>query len=148
MEKSMKLRNILPLAGLAFCLTAAMAQNSAQDELPSAPSATQQKPQPAPPTPAAPVTPAPESSAPAKPEVPAPPTAQPADAAKTTSSEASKTAQDDDDSVATIRRTVNEVNVMFTVTDKHGRYVKDLKKEDFKIIDGGKPAAEIRSFHA
>src|SRR5271166_3570674 len=54
----------------------------------------------------------------------------------------------DDDSVATIRRTVNEVNVVFTVTDKHGRYVKDLKKEDFKIIDDSKPAAEIRSFHA
>jgi len=38
--------------------------------------------------------------------------------------------------------------VVFTVTDKHGRYVKDLKKEDFKIIDDNKPAEEIRSFHA
>ena len=57
-------------------------------------------------------------------------------------------AQNDDESVATIRRTVNEVNVVFTVTDKHGRYVKDLKKEDFKIIDDSKPAAEIRSFHS
>jgi len=41
---------------------------------------------------------------------------------------------------------VNEVNVVFTVTDKHGRYVKDLKKEDFKVIDDAKPADEIKDF--
>src|ERR1700728_3110689 len=54
----------------------------------------------------------------------------------------------DDDSLTTIRSTVNEVNVVFTVTDKHGRYVKDLKKDNFKVVDDRKPAAEIRSFHA
>jgi len=42
---------------------------------------------------------------------------------------------------------VNEVNVVFTVTDKHGRYVKDLKRGDFEVIDDSKPAQEIRSFH-
>jgi Ca-activated chloride channel homolog len=42
---------------------------------------------------------------------------------------------------------VNEVNVVFTVTDKHGRYVKDLKKNDFKVLDDTRPADEIRSFH-
>jgi VWFA-related protein len=52
----------------------------------------------------------------------------------------------DDESVATIRKTVNEVNVVFTVTDKHGRYVKDLKKDDFKFIDDAKPAAEVKDF--
>jgi len=40
------------------------------------------------------------------------------------------------------------VNVVFTVTDKHGHYVRDLKKENFKVVDDNKPAAEIRSFHA
>ena len=40
------------------------------------------------------------------------------------------------------------MNVVFTVTDKHGRYVRDLKKEDFKVVDDNKPASEIRSFHA
>jgi VWFA-related protein len=54
----------------------------------------------------------------------------------------------EDDSLATIRHTVNEVNVVFTVTDKHGHYVKDLKKEDFKVVDDNKPATEIRSFRA
>src|SRR5439155_9901665 len=47
----------------------------------------------------------------------------------------------------TIRRTVNEVNVVFTVTDKHGRYVKDLKKNHFTVVDDNRPAQEIRSFH-
>jgi VWFA-related protein len=42
----------------------------------------------------------------------------------------------------------NEVNVVFTVTDKHGKRVTDLKQADFHIVDDSKPAAEIRSFHA
>ena len=53
----------------------------------------------------------------------------------------------EDDSVTKILKMVNEVNVVFTVTDKHGRYVKDLKKNDFKVIDDNRPAVEIRSFH-
>ena len=36
---------------------------------------------------------------------------------------------------------------MFTVTDKHGHYIKDLKKDDFKVIDDKKPAA-LRSFRS
>jgi VWFA-related protein len=52
-----------------------------------------------------------------------------------------------DDAAATIRKTVNEVNVVFTVTDKHGHYVRDLKKDDFKVMDDNRPAAEISSFH-
>ena len=42
---------------------------------------------------------------------------------------------------------VNEVRVVFTVTDRHGRYIKDLKKDDFKVIDDQKPA-ELRSFRS
>lgn len=53
-----------------------------------------------------------------------------------------------DESATTIRTFVNEVNVVFTVTDKHGRYVKDLKKDDFRVIDDSRPASEIRSFHS
>ena len=43
---------------------------------------------------------------------------------------------------------INEVNVVFTVTDKHGKRVTDLKQADFSFVDDNKPAAEIRSFHA
>ena len=39
------------------------------------------------------------------------------------------------------------MNVVFTVTDKHGRYVRNLAKSDFSVIDDGKPAEQIRSFH-
>jgi VWFA-related protein len=54
----------------------------------------------------------------------------------------------DNAEVPRIRVGINEVNVVFTVTDKHGRHVTDLKQKDFRIVDDGKPAAEIRSFHA
>jgi VWFA-related protein len=52
-----------------------------------------------------------------------------------------------EDAIATVRSTVNEVRVVFTVTDKHGHYIKDLKEPDFKVIDDRKPA-EMRSFHS
>ena len=53
----------------------------------------------------------------------------------------------EDESVATIVTRVNEVRVIFTVTDKHGHYIKDMKKEDFKVLDDQKPA-EMRSFRS
>jgi len=42
----------------------------------------------------------------------------------------------------------NEVSVVFTVTDKHGKRITDLKQQDFRVVDDNKPAAEIRSFHS
>jgi VWFA-related protein len=50
--------------------------------------------------------------------------------------------------VPRIRIGINEVNVVFTVTDKHGKRVTDLKENDFRIVDDNKPPAEIRSFRA
>jgi Ca-activated chloride channel homolog len=41
----------------------------------------------------------------------------------------------------------NEVSVVFTVTDKHGKRVTDLKQNDFRFVDDNKPAVDIRSFH-
>ncbi len=54
---------------------------------------------------------------------------------------------DSDDSVTTLKATVNEVRVVFTVTDRHGRYIKDLKSTDFRVIDDQKPAV-LRSFRS
>jgi len=54
----------------------------------------------------------------------------------------------DSGEVSKIRVGTNEVNVVFTVTDKHGKRVTDLKQNDFRFMDDGKPATEIRSFHA
>ena len=50
--------------------------------------------------------------------------------------------------LTTIKATTNEVNVVFTVTDKHGRRITDLKQNDFQFLDDNKPPQEIRSFHA
>jgi Ca-activated chloride channel family protein len=36
--------------------------------------------------------------------------------------------------------------VVFTVTDKHNHYVKDLKEADFRVFDNKKLAASIRNF--
>jgi Ca-activated chloride channel family protein len=52
----------------------------------------------------------------------------------------------DEPPLETIRKNVDEVNVVFTVTDKHGHFVKDLKKEDFQVIDDKKPATRIIDF--
>src|SRR5437763_1187779 len=55
---------------------------------------------------------------------------------------------DDNQALTTLRTTTNEVSVVFTVTDKRGHRVTDLKKNDFSIVDDNKPPAEIRSFAA
>jgi VWFA-related protein len=61
---------------------------------------------------------------------------------------ADSTAPAADDPLTTIRTTTNEVNVVFTVTDKHGRRITDMKQSDFRVVDDNKPPQEIRSFHA
>jgi VWFA-related protein len=54
----------------------------------------------------------------------------------------------DSGTVAKIRVGTNEVNVVFTVTDKHGKRVTDLKQNDFRFVDDNKPVSELRSFRA
>jgi len=54
----------------------------------------------------------------------------------------------DDEKITTIVVPSNEVNVVFTVTDKHGKRITDLKQNDFRVADDNKPPAEIRSFHS
>src|SRR5258706_86717 len=49
-----------------------------------------------------------------------------------------------DESNITIPVTVNEVSVVFTVTDRHNRYVKDLNREELKVIDDTRPVPEFR----
>jgi Ca-activated chloride channel family protein len=42
---------------------------------------------------------------------------------------------------------VNEVNVVFAVTDKKGKFITNLKKEDFRVYEDDKPQA-ITSFRS
>jgi Ca-activated chloride channel homolog len=53
-----------------------------------------------------------------------------------------------DADLAVFKAGTNEVNVVFTVTDKHGRHITDLKQNDFRVVDDSKPPEEVRSFHA
>jgi VWFA-related protein len=78
---------------------------------------------------------------------PASPASQaPAPTPPATAGQASGT-PDTDNSVTTLKKTVNEVRVVFTVTDRHGRYIKDLKENEFRVIDDQRPA-ELRSFRS
>jgi len=159
-------RFILCLVAGSLLLPAVYAQNSSE-ELPSAPSATlqQNKPKPRPPAPA-PQDPAPQEQAP--PPAQASPASTPASSAQPKPAETQPAAEQTavesrksdvpppannstapvEEPAATIRTFVNEVNVVFTVTDKHGHYVRDLKKSDFSVLDDNRPANEIRSFHS
>lgn len=58
---------------------------------------------------------------------------------------ASRAQQQDDQSVTTIKKDVNVVNVLATVRNKQGQIVSTLNKEDFKLDVDGKPQA-IRYF--
>jgi VWFA-related protein len=55
-------------------------------------------------------------------------------------------ADDPQNSVLTLHSRVNEVNVLFIATDKHGKFVRDLNQNDFTILDDHKPPQAILNF--
>ena len=57
-------------------------------------------------------------------------------------------AADDTLPVQTFKSRSDEVNVIFTVTDKHNKFIKDLKQGEFKILDNNKPPKQIMNFSA
>ena len=147
------------------CLLASVSwSQSGQQDLPSAPSAIvfpkkQQAPPPAPPL-AQPPAAAPAAQPGASPSAaqavaqptastpaPDPSAAQPPSGPPAAGDNPQPPASDDQP-IATIRKRVNEVNVIFTVTDKHGHFVKDLRKDDFKVLDDNKPPQSVVSFRA
>ncbi len=42
---------------------------------------------------------------------------------------------------------VNEVSLIFTVTDKHGHYIANLNQSDFALLDDQKAPEKVNSFH-
>lgn len=153
----------------------AQQQNPPEQELPSAPSASIAPAQPAPPPkqeapkqePAKPVE-APANSGPALQDLPGSKKPSPAPSAvamppdsldpdpsspatrqsaqRSTAADKDLTSDDRGMPLETIRKRVDEVNVVFTVTDKHGHFVKNLGKGDFRVVDDNKPAVSIVSF--
>jgi Ca-activated chloride channel family protein len=51
-----------------------------------------------------------------------------------------------DDSILTIHKRVDEVNVLFIATDRHGKFVRNLNQSDFSIVDDHKPVQSIIAF--
>ncbi|MGH9492966.1 MAG: VWA domain-containing protein [Terriglobales bacterium] len=116
-----------------FLLLTALAL--AQDELPTAPSATKQPPPPPAPPPAS------------KPETqPAAASKEPRSTTTGAPSASASEARSEGPALETIRKRVDEVNVVFTVTDKHKRFVKNLSEVDFKVLDDGRPPQALVHF--
>jgi VWFA-related protein len=71
---------------------------------------------------------------------PAPATQQPAALPDATQ------AVQDQNKQYTIEKTVDEVNLIFTVTDKHGAFIPNLRQSDFALLDDGKAPEKVTSF--
>lgn len=64
---------------------------------------------------------------------------------KTATPAPAKSSQDDPGQF-TLKTSVNEVNLLFTVTDKHGKFINNLEPKDFALLDDQKPPAQVYSF--
>jgi VWFA-related protein len=53
---------------------------------------------------------------------------------------------DPQSAMITLHARVNEVNVLFIATDKHGKFVRNLGQNDFNILDDHKPPQAILNF--
>ncbi|WP_254061430.1 VWA domain-containing protein [Granulicella sp. L60] len=109
----------------------------------AAPLRAQSSPQVGPPSsgqsePASPLKPITEAPAPQQ-AAPAPPTLP---AAQNGNTQAPST----DEPITTIKIQANEVNLIFTVTDKKGRFITGLKRENFGLLDDGHPPVAVLRF--
>jgi VWFA-related protein len=51
-----------------------------------------------------------------------------------------------DQPITTLQVQVNEVNLIFTVTDKKGKFITGLKRENFGLLDDGRPPLAVLRF--
>ncbi len=129
------------LLWIALLSAPGLLAQSSSDQLPDSPSAVANKPKPAPPKP----KPAGTKPAEAKPAAAAPaaqaqpPVEKPA---------AVKNDVPDDATAETIRINPSEVSVIFTVTDKHGRFITNLTQNDISVLDNKEPPKSISSFRS
>ena len=54
--------------------------------------------------------------------------------------------EEEDQPILTIKSRVDEVNVLFIATDRHGKFVRNLNQNDFSIFDDHKPVQSILNF--
>src|SRR5271165_6528332 len=72
--------------------------------------------------------------------------AQPVQAAPAQTPPAAGQAQDNSDQQFSITRQVNEVDLVFSVTDHHGHFIRDLQQSDFALLDDQKAPERVYSF--
>ncbi|HWZ01426.1 MAG TPA: VWA domain-containing protein [Edaphobacter sp.] len=110
-----------------FCLLAAAvplrAQTSAAPPATTTPAPSPAEPAPPPATATAPQTPTAAPQQPGSPSLP-----------------------NQEQPTETIKVQVNEVNLIFTVTDKHGKFVTGLKQENFGLLDNQRPPEAVLHF--
>jgi VWFA-related protein len=74
--------------------------------------------------------------------------AQPANQPSVAATQPAQAGAPSTDSGSTLLKVgVNEVSLIFTVTDKHGHYIPNLKQSDFALLDDQKAPASVNSFH-
>jgi VWFA-related protein len=133
---------LMRLSFFALALAVALSCAAAIALQPAATSAGGQNPPPATQPAAQPAT---QPAAPAATSAPAPaaaPTNAPADA-QTAPGPGSNT----DTGTSLFRVGVNEVSLIFTVSDKHGHYVPNLTQNDFTLLDDQKAPERVNAFH-
>jgi VWFA-related protein len=93
------------------------------------------------------------SGAPPAPQTPAASSAQPQTPPQTTpqttppANPQTGTPEAQGEAAPTIKVQVNEVNLIFTVTDKKGRFVTGLNRENFGLLDDGRPPEAVIQFN-
>ncbi|HLJ76510.1 MAG TPA: VWA domain-containing protein [Acidobacteriaceae bacterium] len=95
--------------------------------------------------PAPPATPAQSAPAAATPAA-APQQTQPPAQQSQTPQSGDQASGNDQYKTPTITVPVNEVYLEFVVSDKHGRFIRDLKQSDFALLDDHKAPAQVYSF--
>ena len=136
--------------------TTQKSQPVGQTSLPAAPTA-QTPAQPAGPTPAQAspksspaATPSSQPTAPATPATSATPAPQQAPGTSAPGAAAAPAGQQqtpaDEEASTTFKVQANEVNLIFTVTDKKGRFVTGLRRENFGLLDDGRPPLAVVGF--
>jgi Ca-activated chloride channel homolog len=143
------------LTGLIFSSLPLVAQTATQSAIPTAPQAAPPASVPDAPstgqsTPPATLPNAPgqttPAAAPPKPASPPPPAAQPSAQPTASNQEPEQAAPGDEQGTYTLKTNVNEVNLTFTVTDRHGHFVNNLQQHDFALLDDQRAPAQVYSF--
>jgi VWFA-related protein len=120
---------------------------SATQSIPEAPSPAPQQPATTSPQPA--TQPAAQAPSAAPVQTPAQPAAQPPQTPAQTPAQTGQPqpdAQAPPSGGADIVVRVNEVNLIFTVTDKRGKFITGLKRENFGLLDDGRPPIAVLRF--